>query len=229
VFLKFHDWLKFADQSTKWLHAEVIDYHFNFVHRVNYQSRPAVHINMSVLESTADWLFGIEKNRNAGYYDKHMPVLHEGQLDVHTGFSWQSSYWRVVWRDDMKSQAMMLRFKSVNDYQPMAGKMSCIPLGTIRTLVPIEEHEIQANILPTMVSSSSSSSKPKPRRSSMMSGRSRFRIALETVDGSTLMLATNSPQERLDWLHILYATLVSTVFIRHTYEKCPPLFSLYIL
>mmetsp|Transcript_22939 Transcript_22939/g.29921 ORF Transcript_22939/g.29921 Transcript_22939/m.29921 type:complete len:232 (+) Transcript_22939:139-834(+) len=153
-----------------------------------------------MLESASDWLFGIPNQNGAAHFDTNeMSVIYEGELSVYGGFTWQTNYWRIVWRDEMKSQAMLLRSKRKTDHQLMKGKMSCIPLATIKTLVPLEEHELS-------ISGSSSSSK---RRASVSSNNRRiFRIALETVDGSTLMLAASSPQSRLDWLHVLYSNLI---------------------
>lgn len=119
---------------------------------------------------------------------------------IHNGIMWKTGFFKLVWRDELKSQAMLLRYLQLSDNQPLLGKGNCILLSTIKTLVPVEAHEVDIVTVLARMSSSSSVSTTK------------FRFALETLDGSTFMFATSCVQSRYDWLQILYSTLVMIFF-----------------
>jgi hypothetical protein len=176
----------------------------------------------SIVKGVEGVLFG-ESYRRGGklvnnLIDEDLSIIYEGPLELYTGLAWWTGFWKLVWRDDLKTQAMLLRFKHRDDKNPMAGKTSCILISCIRTLVPLEEHETQvlrltpppkhsnSNFSPASSSSASSSSFSS---SSGLSKRVRSRFALETTDGLTLLLAAPSLEGRTAWMDKLYSILVS--------------------
>mmetsp|Transcript_68130 Transcript_68130/g.154134 ORF Transcript_68130/g.154134 Transcript_68130/m.154134 type:complete len:236 (-) Transcript_68130:180-887(-) len=147
----------------------------------------------------SSWLSGftsLAKPRLVSNIDEDLPAIHEGTLYFSNGLLWQTSHWKLVWRDDLKTQAMPVRFKSSADHQPIPGKSSCIPLSMIRTLVPFEKHEVEAHV----------ARKPK---ASARSQNTRCRFAIETIDGSIIVLAAPDQNSRSTWLSVLYSTLIS--------------------
>ena len=160
----------------------------------------------SIVEMGTRWLFGADRysfSTAISSVDEDVAVIHEGSiLFLYTGLVWTEGHWRLVWRDDLESQAMLLRFRSSADRQPVPGKRACILLSTVRTLVPIEVHEVTARIVPGKKKSPAADVTPRAHGV-------KYRFALETLDGETLMLATTSELERFKWLTVLYTQLVS--------------------
>jgi len=168
---------------------------------------------MSTMTAMTDmatkWLFGSEYRR--GTVDEDLGLIREGPLFLHTGFSWREGYWKLVWRDELKSQAMLLRYGRCGDLQPLPGKASCVLLSTVRTLVPIEAHELK------MLKRKTSA---VPRRAQSPAGAQKYRFALETLDGSSMLLAAPSAKERHDWLGSLYSLLVRAFTPRAPLPLC---------
>mmetsp|Transcript_16700 Transcript_16700/g.34040 ORF Transcript_16700/g.34040 Transcript_16700/m.34040 type:complete len:257 (+) Transcript_16700:141-911(+) len=165
----------------------------------------------SIVKGVESILFG-EQHRRGGrpvnLVDEDMPVIYEGPLQLYTGLAWYTSHWKLIWRDELKTQAMLLRFKHHDDKQPQPGKASCILIGSIRTLVPVEEHETK------VLQISRKGKQPSPHHhssssaSSVTARRVRSRFALETIDGSAFLFASESLQERVDWMGELYSILI---------------------
>ena len=147
--------------------------------------------------------------RTVSSVDEDAAVIAEGSLLVHTGLSWRESYFKLVWRDELQTSAMLLRYKSRTDDQPLNGNSSCMLLSTIRTLIPIEPHELEIRLLtkarptaaegPASSASSSFSSSAKP---------GKFRFAIDTLDGTYVLLAATTAESRFEWMSVLYKTLV---------------------
>ena len=146
----------------------------------------------------SSWLSGfvsLAKLRLVSNTDEGLPAIHEGKLYFSNGPMWQTSHWKLVWRD-LKAQARLVRFKSSADHQLISGKGSCIPLSMIRTPVSFEKHEVEAHVA------------RKPRASAR-SQNTRCRFAIETIDGSIIVLAAPDQNSRSTWLSVLYSTLIS--------------------
>lgn len=122
-------------------------------------------------------------------------IIFEGQLMVQIGLTWWSGHWKLAWRDEGHTHAALIRFGKSSDPQPIYGKMNNVALSIIKTLVVMNERDVGIDPINTLMLSAE-----------------RFCFALQTLDGSTLMLAAATSDLRLQWMAILYSTLVCLMF-----------------
>jgi hypothetical protein len=166
------------------------------------------------LASMASSLFG-QDAQVVSSVDEDVAVIKEGVLLFHTGLSWRENYFKLVWRDELQNSAMLLRYKSQTEDQPVHGNAGCVLLSTIRTLIPIEPHELEIRLLtkarPKSAGGSSSSSTSSFSSSSLSSSSAKpgkFRFAIDTLDGTSILLAATSIEARFEWTRVLYKILV---------------------
>jgi len=188
-------------------HSRAKDSQFSTPQQMSSTSR-------TFIASMASSLFGHDA-QIVSSVDEDVAVIKEGVLLFHTGLSWRENYFKLVWRDELQNSAMLLRYKSRTDDQPVHGDTGCMLLSTIRTLIPIEPHELEIRLLTRGRSKSVGGPSSTSSLSSSSSGSSssvkpeKFRFAIDTLDGTSILLAATSIEARFEWTHILYKILVS--------------------
>ena len=169
------------------------------------------------------FLFG-EKSYNHNVATFHQTehaedLIYEGPLYHHTGLRWKTAHWRLLWQDSKKKeQAVLVRYAERTSSVPVPGAKNVVLLSSIKTLVPIEKHEVEPRYSVTQTKASRAKAAVQRQNASgrgmsaamaaKNSAPTKYRFALETLDGSTWMLAAPSVQERFDWLGALNTTLI---------------------
>mmetsp|Transcript_12930 Transcript_12930/g.37623 ORF Transcript_12930/g.37623 Transcript_12930/m.37623 type:complete len:231 (-) Transcript_12930:232-924(-) len=120
--------------------------------------------------------------------DEDLQVIHEGELFRSGWGRWQSGWWRLCWTDGSLSEAVLVHFAEPLARTRERGKQDCVFMRRIKTVVPVEKHEVSAG--------------------SSTKADGMFRFALGTVSGNSFMLAAGSHFARDEWLQVIYEVLI---------------------
>ena len=124
--------------------------------------------------SLTKWLFGESGGAQSTF--QAFPegasdgLICEGSLLLYSGLRWKSGYWRLAWRDPaQKNEVVLVRYPERTSPTPVPAKSNPVLLSRVKTLVPIEKHEVEPRYSVTQTKAVG-----RPRR---CSGRTR-RVAV---------------------------------------------------
>ena len=144
------------------------------------------------------FLFG-EKSYNHNVATFHQTehaedLIYEGPLYHHTGLRWKTAPWRLLWQDSKKKeQAVLVRYAERTSSVPVPGAKNVVLLSSIKTLVPIEKHEVEPRYSVTQTKASRAKAAVQRQNASgrgmsaamaaKNSAPTKYRFALETLAG----------------------------------------------